>query len=64
MSNFNTTSNQNNNINPRPCIYNCGIQIYWNSSVKEYWEVFTKKKHIFPNRSNKSSGNTTITTAE
>ena len=28
--------------------------------VKEYWEVFTKKKHICPNRSNKSSGTTTI----
>jgi hypothetical protein len=52
MSNFNTTSNQNNNINPRPCVYNCGIQIYWNSSVNEYWEVFTKKKHICPNRIN------------
>jgi hypothetical protein len=55
-------SNNNQNINPRPCVYNCGIQIYWNSSVNEYWEVFTKKKHICPNRGNKSSRNTTITT--
>ena len=61
MSNFNTTSNQNNNFNPRPCVYNCGIQIYWNSSVNGYWEVFTKKKYIFPNSGNKSSENTTIT---
>lgn len=52
-------SNNNQNINPRPCVYNCGIQIYWNSSVNEYWEVFTKKKHICPNRGNKSSGTTT-----
>ena len=57
-------ASNNQNITPRPCVYNCGIQIYWNSSVNEYWEVFTKKKHICPNRGNKSSGNTTITTAE
>jgi hypothetical protein len=52
MSNFNTTSNQNNNFNPRPCVYNCGIQIYWISSVNGYWKVFTKKKYIFPNSGN------------
>jgi hypothetical protein len=62
-----TTSHNNNNnqnINPRPCVYNCGIQIYWNSSVNEYWEVFTKKKHICPNRGNRSSGTTTTTRPE
>src|ERR671910_642191 len=41
--------NNNNNINPRPCVYGCGIKIYWNSSVNEYWEVLTKKRHICPN---------------
>jgi hypothetical protein len=58
-----TTKNNNQNIDPRPWVYGCGIQIYWNSSVNEYWEVFTKKKHICPNRGNKSSGiiTTTIT---
>ena len=45
-------ASNNQNINPRPCVYNYGIQIYWNSSVNEYWEVFTKKKHICPNRVN------------
>ena len=59
-----TSNNNNQNINPRPCIYNCGIQIYWNSSVNEYWEVFAKKKHICPNRGNKSSGTTTTGTAD
>ncbi|MCC2647734.1 MAG: hypothetical protein K0S93_998 [Nitrososphaeraceae archaeon] len=54
-------ASNNQNITPRPCVYNCGIQIYWNSSVNEYWEVFTKKKHICPNRGNKSSGTTTTT---
>jgi hypothetical protein len=46
------------------CVYGCGIQIYWNNSVNEYWEVFTKKKHICPNRGNKSSGTTTTTTTK
>ena len=47
MSSYN--QNNNNNINPRPCVYGCGIQIYWNASVNEYWEVLTKKRHICPN---------------
>jgi hypothetical protein len=59
-----STYNNNQNINPRPRVYGCGIQIYWNSSVNEYWEVFTKKKYIYPNRGNKSSGTTTTTTQE
>ncbi len=45
----------NYNINPKPCVYNCGVQIYWNVATNEYWEVFTKKKHICPNRVNKPS---------
>ena len=57
-------SNNIQNITPRPCVYNCGIQIYWNTSVKEFWEVFTKKKHICPNRGNKTSGTKTTTTAK
>src|SRR4030095_4091717 len=43
------SSSNTNNINPRPCVYGCGIQIYWNNSVNEYWEVLTKKRHICPN---------------
>ena len=43
MSNFNTTSNQNQNIYPKSCIYGCNTQIYWNTATNEYWEVFTKK---------------------
>jgi hypothetical protein len=61
-SNTTNNNNQNKNINPRPCVYGCGIQIYWNTSVNEYWEAFTKKKHICPNRGNKSSGTITSTT--
>ena len=44
-----SNENNNNNINPRPCVYGCGIQIYWNASVNEYWEVLTNKRHICPN---------------
>ena len=61
MSSSTPNNNNNQNINPRRCVYGCGIQIYWNSSVNEYWEVFTKKKHVCPNRGNKSSGTTTTT---
>lgn len=40
------------NINPKDCVYGCNTRIYWNTLISEYWEVFTKKKHICPNRSN------------
>ena len=53
------SSNKTNNIYPKSCVYNCNTQIYWNASVNQYWEVFTKKKHICPNRVNKSVTNTT-----
>ena len=56
MSNFNTTSNSNTNIIPKDCSYGCLTRIYWNTAVNEYWEVFSKKKHVCPNR---SSNNTT-----
>ena len=57
------TSNTNQNIYPKSCVYNCGIQIFWNTATSEYWEVFTKKKHICPNRSNKPvTANTNSTT--
>jgi hypothetical protein len=57
----------NQNINPKPCVYNCGVQIFWNTATSEYWEVFTKKKHICPNRINKpttiaAAGTTTTNT--
>ena len=52
-------STNNQNIYPKPCVYNCGVQIFWNTATSEYWEVFTKKKHICPNRVNKPSQVTT-----
>ena len=47
MSSIN--NNNQNEINPRSCVYGCGIQIYWNTLVNEYWKVYIKKKHICPN---------------
>ena len=47
MSNTNT-------IIPKDCSYGCNTRIYWNTATSEYWEVFTKKKHICPNRSTQS----------
>jgi hypothetical protein len=42
MTSSYNSSNNNHNINPRLCVYGCGIR-YWNNSVNEYWKVFTKK---------------------
>ena len=51
-----------NTIYPKTCTYGCGLQIYWNSDYNQYWEVFSKKKHICPNRLNKPITNTSSTT--
>jgi hypothetical protein len=52
--------NNQNNIYPKSCVYNCNTQIYWNVATNEYWQVFTKK-HICPNRSSSQSEPTTTT---
>jgi hypothetical protein len=39
------------NTNTKDCVYGCNRRIYWNASTNEYWEEFTNKKHICPNRS-------------
>ena len=44
--------NYTNTINPKPCIYNCNTRIYWNNEENAYFEVFARKKHICPNRTN------------
>jgi hypothetical protein len=48
-----------NTINPKPCIYNCNTKIYWNNEENAYLEVFTKKKHLCPNRSKSVTQSTT-----
>jgi len=44
MSNINT-------LNPKPCSYNSDTRIYWNNEENAYFEVFSGKKHVCPNRS-------------
>jgi hypothetical protein len=51
-----------NTINPKPCNYGCNTRIYWNTSENAYFEVFAKRKHICPNRSNGKSVTTQSTT--
>ena len=53
------------NIYPKSCNYGCNTQIYWNTpvNVNEYWEVFTQKKHICPNRVNNKSSVTSSNTS-
>jgi len=43
------------NIIPKDCSYGCNTRIYWNTATNEYWEVFSKKKHVCPNRSNNNN---------
>ncbi|HEX6294375.1 MAG TPA: hypothetical protein VFZ46_04420, partial [Nitrososphaeraceae archaeon] len=43
-----------NTINPKPCNYGCSTRIYWNTLENAYFEVFSKKKHVFPKRSKSS----------
>src|SRR5215210_8932021 len=50
-----------NNINPKDCVYGCNTKIYWNTAENSYFEVFTKKKHICPNRSSNKPTTTTTT---
>ena len=52
----------NQNIIPKPCNYGCNTRIYWNTSENAFLEVFAKKKHICPNRSNGKSVTTQSTT--
>ncbi|MGD1838286.1 MAG: hypothetical protein ACPKPY_09565 [Nitrososphaeraceae archaeon] len=44
-------------IKPKPCAYNCGTKIYWNSSANAYWEVFANKRHVCPYRPPTNSTN-------
>ena len=45
-SNSSNNNNQNKNINLRPCVYGCGIQIYWNSSVMSIGKSL-QRRNIF-----------------
>ena len=57
-----SSSTTNQNIIPKDCSYGCNTRIYWNIATNEYWEVFTKKKHICPYRVSNTKPQTTSTT--
>lgn len=50
---INKEMSSNTNIIPKDCSYGCQTRIYWDTATNSYLEVFTKKKHICPNRVNK-----------
>ena len=56
------STNQNIN-NPIPCVYNCGIQIYWNTSVNKYWK-YLLRKNIFVQIELETQVPNTATTAD
>ena len=37
-------------IRPKSYTYGCGVEIYWNTEENTYWELYSRKKHICPNR--------------
>ena len=56
MNNTNTTT-------PKPCSYNCGTRIYWNTAESAYFEVFSKSRHQCPNRTSNNKPTTTTRTS-
>jgi hypothetical protein len=58
------SSSNNTIINPKPCNYNCGTRIYWNTSENTYFEVFSGNRHQCPNRSNKYTNTNTTTSSK
>lgn len=51
----------NQNISTKLCIYGCGQNLFWNTATNEYWELFTKKKHICTNRTTNNNVNKSST---
>jgi len=37
-------------IKPKSCSYGCGVEIYWNVEENTYFELYSRKKYICPNR--------------
>jgi hypothetical protein len=44
-------------IKPKSCSYGCGVEIYWNVGENTYFELYSRKKHICPNRIPYNSNN-------
>ena len=37
-------------IRSKNCTYGCGVEIYWNTEENTYFELYSRRKHICPNR--------------
>ena len=44
-------------IKPKSCSYGCGAEIYWNIEENTYFELYSRKKHICPNRISYNNNN-------
>src|SRR5918994_1030473 len=44
-------------IKPKSCSYGCGVEIYWNVEENTYFELYSRKKHICPNKISDLSNN-------
>ena len=51
-------------INSKPCNYNCGTRIYWNTSENSYFEVFSGNRHQCPNRQQSNYNKKAISTPQ
>ncbi len=51
-----------NIINPKPCDYNCGTRIYWNTLENAYFEIFSGNRHQCPNRQRGKKSNSVLQT--
>ena len=51
------SSSTTTNIIPRDYVYKCNTRIYWNYQENTYFEVFSNKKHVCPNRYSSSNNN-------
>jgi hypothetical protein len=52
------------NIRTKDCGYGCGKKIYWDVEKNMYLELMTKQKHICPNRQNKATNTTNVSTGQ
>jgi len=37
-------------IRPKGCNYGCGVELYWNTEENTYFELYSRKKHMYPNK--------------
>jgi hypothetical protein len=56
-----SSTNSTKFINPKPCNYNCGTRIYWNTLENAYFEVYSGNRHQCSNRQQGKKSNNNVT---